>query len=135
MGLPPAIVLEKAPEEELPRPDPQALEPASRDLDPDGSRRLFDYARDTQPVTRVPHKRDHHAEPDERREHDGVKSGPVRPSRGIADEVLASRELMAEGEGDRQVAVEVDEVPALIAQAEASNRGRRDPDGQEHDEG
>ena len=69
----------------------------------------------------------------DRRDHAGTRAAaprrrctaPTTAQRalGVVDEVGAGGELVAERQGDRQIGVEVDEVPRLVATAGAARRG------------
>ena len=73
-------------------------------------------------------------EADERAERGDVERGPVGAGGGIADEVGAGRELVAERERDAEVGVEVDEVPRLVAQPPPHGDHRRDDHADQHHE-
>jgi hypothetical protein len=72
--------------------------------------------------------------PDHAREGHEVQGIPVGSGERVADELRAGGELVAEGERDRQVGVEMDEVPRLVAQTAPHGGGDRDAD-QQHESG
>ncbi len=66
--------------------------------------------------------------PDDRRGHRGVERRPGDPGGPVVDEVGAGRELVAERQRDREVGVEVQVVPGLVAHPAAGGPGRDDAD-------
>ena len=106
----------------------QALEPHAADLDRDDARRLGHDALDPQPVAQRARDREHDAQADERAERDGVQRPPVGAGDGLALELPAGGELMAEGQRDRQVGRDVQRVPHPVGEPAPDGHDRADDD-------
>ena len=112
----------------------EVLEPGAADLQRDDARRLLDHPLDPQPVARV--APGGHADPehDDGRQRAEVERLPVGARGRVAHELAPGRDLVAEGERDREVRVEVDEVPRLVAQPPPHDHERADDDRDEDDQ-
>ena len=116
---------QKPPGEELARAGSETVEPAPADLDRGHGGTLRQHPHDAQAVPEGAHRR--HPEPagEQARRRHHVQAGPVQAGARGAHEVAAGGELVAVGEGDGHIGVEVREVPRLIAQpaAQTTRRG------------
>ena len=83
----------------------------------------------------VGQQRDGEPVPQHQDEHREVHRGPPEPRGQVADEGRAVGELMAERQRDRQVGVQVQEVPRLVAHPAAGGAHRDDPDAEQKEPG
>ena len=125
MRLPPAVAGEEAPGEELAGLRAQRPQAPAADLHRHDAGRLLDDPDHPQPVIEAAGDRQADPEHHDRRQRGAVERVPVGARAGLADELRARRELVAEGQRDPQVRVEVDEVPGLVASAAAAPRPPR----------
>ena len=98
----------------LPRQAGEAVEPDAPDLDRDDARSLGHDALDAQAVAQRADGREHDPAADERRHRRGVQRPPVGLGDGLALELVAGGELVAEPERDREVRADVQRVPDAV---------------------
>ena len=128
MRLPPVPARQEAPVQRLARAHRQALEPHAADLDRDDPRRLGHHALDPQPVAQRARDGEHQPQADQRPQRDGVQRPPVRAGDGLALELPAGGELMAEAQRDREVGRDVQRVPHAVGEPAADGHDRADDD-------
>src|ERR1700694_3806915 len=135
MGLPPALGIEKAPDREMATLRLEFSKVSAGDVDREHAAALLFNAAHPEPMTLERHQWFYHPVAQEDPADGKIKEPPVPYEERVAGEVDPGRDLVAEGEHDGQVRVEVDEVPRLVGQL-APGDGDRDPDhGQEEAEG
>src|SRR5450756_638235 len=135
MGLPPARPIQEPPDRELAGFRIELIEVAARDVDGEDSARLLLHRLDVKAVARVggegsddPVKKEGPADQD-------VQPAPVPDESWVPSEVDPGRQLMAESQRDRQVGIEMDEVPGFIREAASCDRDRHHDDGDHESKG
>src|SRR6202011_2903688 len=76
-------------------------------------------ALDAQPVASVEPQRPSHTPREDRGDHRDIQGDPPRAGEGVGAEVVPDRELMREPERDREVRIQVYEVPRLAVHGAA----------------
>ena len=131
--LPPQPAGEEPPAEELARGGVELAQVPSADIDRNGAVRLFAHARHDPAVAGEVADRDDDPVPDDQRRGRDVQQFPGEPGGRVLDEGGAVGELVAERQRDRQVGVEVQVVPGLVAEPtpQRPQRGEPHPEQQE----
>src|SRR6266516_7737284 len=129
MCRPPALAVEKPPEEELAGAGVQAMERATCDSERDDAGRFANDLDDAQSMPEGSRERREHAKDDDRCERRGVQPTPVISSDVVVGELVPGRDLMEPGERDPPIRREVNRVPRLVAKATPDNHDRTDDDG------
>ena len=104
---------------ELPGPHWQAIESLAADLERDDAGGLPHHALEPQAMAQGPRDREHDPERDDRCQRRRVQRPPVRAGGGLMLELVAGGELVAERQCHREVGIEVQVVPRLVAQPAA----------------
>lgn len=126
MGLPPTVPGQEAPQEELPRLCTDLAELSSRDGDRNDTRALRIDAAHAKTVPRVEPQGLQDTPEDDGAEDCRVQRHPPEPSRAVVREVGADRQLVREPERDREVRVQMHEVPGLAPKAGPGKAHRGD---------
>ena len=134
MRLKPSRRCHEPPQEELSGLRVDEVEIATAYLDRHDTRRLAFHRMNAEVVAKIQTPRLDHAPPEHRSERGEVEDDPPRACRTVAAEVGADGELVRERERDREVRVEMDEVPRLTLQLASGDLDGRHTHRDEHRE-
>src|SRR6202521_921015 len=113
VGPPPAVARQETPPEILAGARLELTQLAAGDIERNHARGLGNDLRHAQLVAKAHPQRMTDAEGEEAEANRHVQSNPVPAGNGVIGEVGPDRQLVSEGEGNRQVGVEVQKPPGL----------------------
>ena len=114
VGVPPQLLGEEPPPEELAARDGQAIEPSPRADDREDPRRLLAHRRHPELMAQAAGDRSDEPEQDHHPGGRGPDGDPHRLGERVADERSAGGDLVGERQCQPEVGVEVDDPPGLV---------------------